>query len=80
MTGWQGAHREIKSRLDCILKVVFYFGGVRDAGRSLVCILHSESPERTLDVWLDLLILFPCQYCCLVGHWRPGDTPMLTLG
>lgn len=69
-----------KIKVGFYLKSCFLFW--RGEGcREVTCVrLHSESPEKVLDVWLDLLILFPCQYCCLVGRWGPGDTPLLTLG
>lgn len=38
MTGWQAALKRGKIRVDSFLKVKFYFGGARNAGRLLVCV------------------------------------------
>lgn len=61
--------REIKVGFFLKSRFLFWRG---EECREVACVHpHSESPENTLDVLLDLLILFPCQCCCPVG---PGDS------
>ena len=66
VTGWQGAPLREKTKAGFFLKSCFLFWRGEEC-REVACVcLHPEAPENTLDVLLDLPILFPCQCWCLV--------------